>query len=144
MWKPGPSVTPNGCRRARSAARPAQKPRPSVAPPANRRANRLAARAREREQHLATRRAGGAGTAAASIAAVLATPCQNTYTPNGKAIQDTAITPNIVVADNADDFVLPDEDENNPAEPDKKERTPQNDDQLKRAIQVLETQGKKA
>ena len=66
------------------------------------------------------------------------------YTPNGKAIQDVAITPNIVVADNSDDFILPDEDENNPAEPEKKERTPQNDDQLKRAIQVLENQGKKA
>ncbi len=39
---------------------------------------------------------------------------------------------------------FPTRSENNPAEPDKKERTPQNDDQLKRAIQVLETQGKKA
>jgi carboxyl-terminal processing protease len=65
------------------------------------------------------------------------------YTPNGKAIQDTAIVPNIVVADTSDDFVLPDEDENNPSEPEKKQRTPQNDDQLKRAIQVLETQGGK-
>lgn len=66
------------------------------------------------------------------------------YTPNGKAIQDTAITPNIMVADTNDDFIVPDEDEANPAEPEKKERTPQNDDQLKRAIQVLEANGKKA
>jgi uncharacterized protein YkwD len=42
------------------------------------RANRLAARQREREQRLASRNAGSAATAAASIAAVLATPCQNT------------------------------------------------------------------
>ena len=62
------------------------------------------------------------------------------YTPNGKAIQDTAITPNILVADNNDDFVLPD-DEDNPAPPDqaKKQRTLQNDEQLKRAIEVLKS-----
>ncbi|HLH07230.1 MAG TPA: S41 family peptidase [Terriglobales bacterium] len=66
------------------------------------------------------------------------------YTPNGKAIQDTAITPNIIVADNSNDFLLPDEDENNPAEPEKKQRTPQNDDQLQRAIQVLQAGSKKA
>jgi uncharacterized protein YkwD len=42
------------------------------------RANRLAVREREREQRLANRKAGSAATAAASIAAVLATPCQNT------------------------------------------------------------------
>ncbi len=41
-------------------------------------ANRLAAREREREQRQASRKAEGAATAAASIAAVLATPCQNT------------------------------------------------------------------
>jgi carboxyl-terminal processing protease len=60
------------------------------------------------------------------------------YTPNGKAIQDTAITPNILVADNNDDFVLPD-DEDNSGAPDqpKKQRNLQNDDQLKRAIEVL-------
>ncbi len=67
------------------------------------------------------------------------------YSPSGKALQDTAITPNILVADSNDDFLVPDEDEN--AEPDqtkdeKKENKP--DDQLKRAIEVLKSQGTKA
>jgi carboxyl-terminal processing protease len=59
------------------------------------------------------------------------------YTPTGKAIQDTAITPNIMVADNSDDFVLPDEEDNSaqPEQPGK--RNLQNDEQLRRAIEVL-------
>ncbi|HET9695851.1 MAG TPA: S41 family peptidase [Terriglobales bacterium] len=61
------------------------------------------------------------------------------YTPNGKAIQDNAITPNITVADNNDDFVLPDDDDDSSsnAEPEKKAKTMDNDQQLQRAIQVL-------
>jgi carboxyl-terminal processing protease len=68
------------------------------------------------------------------------------YTPNGKAIQDTAITPNISVADNNDDFVLPDEDEDSTTnEPEKKPaKTMENDQQLQRAIQVLQNKDKKA
>jgi carboxyl-terminal processing protease len=68
------------------------------------------------------------------------------YTPNGKAIQDNAITPNITVADNNDDFVLPDDDDSSAseAEPEKKARTPENDQQLQRAIQVLQNKDKKA
>ena len=68
------------------------------------------------------------------------------YTPNGKAIQDTAVTPNILVADNADDFILPDEDENaQPSEENAKpKRTLQNDEQLKRAIEVLKNRDVKA
>lgn len=67
------------------------------------------------------------------------------YTPNGKAIQDNAITPNITVADSDDDFVLPDEDDSeSAAEPEKKVRTPENDRQLQRAIQVLQNKEKKA
>src|ERR1700675_4544177 len=34
------------------------------------------------------------------------------YSPPGKALEDTAITPNVLVADNSDDFAVPDEDEN--------------------------------
>jgi len=66
------------------------------------------------------------------------------YTPNGKAIQDTAITPNIMVADTSDDFVLPDEDDNSgaPDQP-KKQRNMQNDEQLKRAIEVLKNRDAK-
>ncbi len=66
------------------------------------------------------------------------------YSPNGKAIQDSGITPNIMVAENTDDFVLPDEEDN--AAPDqqpKKQRTPQNDEQLKRAIEVLKNRDQK-
>ncbi len=61
------------------------------------------------------------------------------YTPNGKAIQDDAITPNIVVADKQDEFVVPDDDET--IQPDqelkKTERPMEKDDQLQRAIEVL-------
>ena len=66
------------------------------------------------------------------------------YTPNGKAIQDTAVTPNILVADNADDFILPDEDDNSAATDEAKpKRNPANDDQLKRAIEVLKNRDTK-
>ena len=34
------------------------------------------------------------------------------YSPSGKALQDTAVTPNILIADSGDDFIAPDEDEN--------------------------------
>lgn len=68
------------------------------------------------------------------------------YSPNGKAIQDTSVTPNILVADNADDFILPDEDESAPQadENAKPKRTLQNDEQLKRAIEVLKNRDVKA
>jgi len=61
------------------------------------------------------------------------------YSPSGKALQDTAITPNILVADNSDDFTGPDDDDG--TQPDEKqpekEKKPAQDDQLKRAIDVL-------
>ena len=67
------------------------------------------------------------------------------YSPSGKAIQDTAITPNILVADANDDFISPDEDESEPsAEQQEKQKTNQPDDQLDKAIQVLKGQGNKA
>jgi len=67
------------------------------------------------------------------------------YSPSGKAIQDTAITPNIQVADNNDDFISPDEDENEPNDSAKEEKKGnQADDQLNRAIEVLKGQGNKA
>ena len=67
------------------------------------------------------------------------------YSPSGKAIQDTAITPNILVADANDDFIAPDEDENAPDEAQQeKQKANQPDDQLNRAIQVLKGQGNKA
>ncbi len=67
------------------------------------------------------------------------------YSPSGKALQDTAVTPNILVADNNDDFIAPDEDEN--AQDDaqqKQQKADQPDDQLNKAIEVLKNEGKKA
>jgi len=67
------------------------------------------------------------------------------YSPSGKAIQDTAVTPNILVADANEDFISPDEDENEPpAEQPEKPKTNQPDDQLNKAIQVLKGQATKA
>lgn len=67
------------------------------------------------------------------------------YAPDGKAIQDTAITPNILVADNDDDFIVPDEDENaDDQAQDDRQKQNQPDDQLNKAIEVLKTQGTKA
>lgn len=60
------------------------------------------------------------------------------YSPNGKAIQDTAVTPNILVADSTDDDAgLPDEDQQ--AAPDDQSQKPKNptDDQLKKALDRL-------
>ncbi|HEY4932608.1 MAG TPA: S41 family peptidase [Terriglobales bacterium] len=68
------------------------------------------------------------------------------YSPSGKALQDTAITPNVLVADSADDFQVPDEDEN--AQPDEKQQEKEKkaapDDQLKKAIDVLKNPAQKA
>jgi len=67
------------------------------------------------------------------------------YTPSGKALQDTAITPNILVADNNDDFAAPDEDESAPEDQTQQEKKqPQTDDQLNKAIEVLKGQVQKA
>lgn len=58
------------------------------------------------------------------------------YSPSGKAIQDTAVTPNVAVADE-DDNALPDEDEQ-PTTPDR-DAKPKNtqDEQMKKAVEVL-------
>jgi carboxyl-terminal processing protease len=62
------------------------------------------------------------------------------YSPGGKAIQDTAVTPNILAADADDGAALPD-DEQEAAPPDDttKKQPPQQDDQLRKAIQVLKS-----
>jgi carboxyl-terminal processing protease len=60
------------------------------------------------------------------------------YSPSGKAIQDTAITPNVLVAD-ADDGIGPD-DEEQPVAPEQQAQ-PKNtvDDQLNKAVEVLKS-----
>jgi carboxyl-terminal processing protease len=67
------------------------------------------------------------------------------YTPGGKAIQDAAITPNVLVADKSDDFIAPEDsditpDENENTEPKKN----QPDEQLRRAIEQLSKQDQTA
>ena len=59
------------------------------------------------------------------------------YSPSGKAIQDTAITPNVLVADTDEDAPLPDEDQDTGAPDENKTKTPQQDEQLRKAIEVL-------
>jgi carboxyl-terminal processing protease len=68
------------------------------------------------------------------------------YAPDGKAIQDTAITPNILVADAGDDFIAPDEDDNDQdeAKEEQQQKAAQPDDQLNRAIQILKTPATKS
>jgi carboxyl-terminal processing protease len=68
------------------------------------------------------------------------------YSPSGKAIQDVAVTPNVMVADSTadDDAGLPDED-GQPAAEDKKDVKPKNqtDDQLNKALEVLKNRESK-
>lgn len=66
------------------------------------------------------------------------------YSPSGKAIQDTAVTPNILVADN-DDYASPDDDAENTdtTQPDVREKN-QPDEQLRRAVEVLKNKDQKA
>src|ERR1700686_625100 len=61
------------------------------------------------------------------------------YSPEGKAIQDNAVTPNIVVADVADDVAVPDEDENAVPSDIEKKAAPERDEQLDKAVQVLKS-----
>ena len=60
------------------------------------------------------------------------------YTPGGKAIQDSAVTPNILVADKEDDAALPDDEDNTPQT--QAPKGPQEDEQLRRAVEVLKQQ----
>jgi carboxyl-terminal processing protease len=62
------------------------------------------------------------------------------YSPSGKAIQDSAVTPNVLVADVDDEAAVPDEDENAaPAAQVEKKQPPQTDEQLDKAVQVLKS-----
>jgi carboxyl-terminal processing protease len=65
------------------------------------------------------------------------------YSPSGKALQDSSVTPNILVADNSDDLVIADEDVE-PAPEAEQPKEKKSDDQLNRAIEVLKNKDKKA
>jgi carboxyl-terminal processing protease len=61
------------------------------------------------------------------------------YSPSGKAIQETAVTPNVLVADEIDNAISEDDGQDTaPAEPEAK---PKNtvDDQLRKAVEVLKS-----
>jgi carboxyl-terminal processing protease len=61
------------------------------------------------------------------------------YSPSGKAIQETAVTPNVLVADETDNLISEDEDsEPAAAEPEAKPKNTQ-DDQLHKAVEVLKS-----
>jgi len=73
------------------------------------------------------------------------------YSPSGKAIQDVSVTPNVLIADTADDDGgLPDEDQaatpgEKPGDKDKKDEKPKNtiDEQLNKALEVLKNRESK-
>ena len=61
------------------------------------------------------------------------------YSPSGKAIQDNAITPNVLVAD-VDESAGPDDEDETPAAPDQEAKPkPAVDDQLNKAVEMLKT-----
>jgi len=62
------------------------------------------------------------------------------YSPSGKAIQDVAVTPNVLVADEEEDVPVPDEDENAaPPDQTRKPQAPEEDQQLQKAIELLKS-----
>jgi len=65
------------------------------------------------------------------------------YSPGGKAIQDSAVTPNVLVADVDDDAGLPDDEQQ--AAPDNQNPKPKNqiDEQLNKALEVLKNRESK-
>ena len=65
------------------------------------------------------------------------------YTANGKVIQDTGITPNILVASNDDVVAISDDDDSTTTEEPQKP-TQKEDEQLRRAIEVLKTKNQKS
>ncbi len=60
------------------------------------------------------------------------------YSPSGKAIQETAVTPNVLVADETDTVISEDEDREPAPESEAKPKSTQ-DDQLHKAIEVLKS-----
>ena len=65
------------------------------------------------------------------------------YTSNGKVIQDTGITPSILVAATDDVVAITDDDDNSTTEEPQKAQ-PKEDEQLRRAIEVLKAKAQKS
>ncbi len=66
------------------------------------------------------------------------------YSPSGKAIQDAAVTPNVMVADADEDAAAPDDEDTGAPADENKVKTAQPDEQLKKAIEVLKKREAKA
>jgi carboxyl-terminal processing protease len=60
------------------------------------------------------------------------------YSPSGKAIQEAAVTPNVVVADDTDNAISDDDGQDSTPEPEAKPKSTQ-DDQLHKAVEVLKS-----
>jgi carboxyl-terminal processing protease len=60
------------------------------------------------------------------------------YSPSGKAIQETAVTPNVLIADQTDNAISEDDGQDSAAEPEAKPKSTQ-DDQLHKAVEVLKS-----
>ena len=60
------------------------------------------------------------------------------YSPSGKAIQETAVTPNVLVADETDNVISEEDGQESAPEPEAKPKNTQ-DDQLHKAIEVLKS-----
>lgn len=66
------------------------------------------------------------------------------YTPKGKVIQESGVTPNIEVASADDAAILTDDEDGDTATPEEPARTtPKDDEQLHRALEVLKSRGPK-
>lgn len=65
------------------------------------------------------------------------------YTPNGKIIQETGVTPNILVASTDDLPVVSDDDDNSTTEEQQKPQQKE-DEQMRRAIEVLKIKSQKS
>ena len=59
------------------------------------------------------------------------------YSPSGKAIQDAAVTPNVVVTASAEEAAVPDEDEDENAPEQPKTQAPASDLPLQKAVELL-------
>jgi len=67
------------------------------------------------------------------------------YTANGKIIQDTGVTPNILVASTDDIVTITDDDDNTTTSPEEPQKPQQKEDeQLRRAIEVLNKKTQKS
>jgi len=65
------------------------------------------------------------------------------YSPSGKSIQDSGVTPNVMAAENEEEAALPEDEQPNP--PEDKAAPPKNlqDDQLNKALEILRNRGPK-